>query len=150
MPNRRAELLEAATAFCEAFASQQPAAALLEHFAPSDDDVVVLEHGLPALAPFLGREYRGRDGAARYLADVSACVAFRDMRFGEYAVDAEAGRVAVRGSATFTWKSTGQGWEEVFAYLLAFDGDRKVVRYEIWADSGAAYLASQGKLAEAT
>lgn len=145
MPHTRASLLEAATAFCEAFAAQKPPPELLSHFS-SSSDIVVHEHGLPTLAPFLGRDFRGRDGVQRYLEVVSECLSFTNMRVGGYVVDAEAGRVAARGTARFTWKSTGQEWEEEFAYMLGFDEEGKVVSYEIWADSGAAYLASQGKL----
>jgi hypothetical protein len=46
----------------------------------------------------------------------------------------------VRGEARFTWKETGKGWDEVFAYRLGFveeDGLWKVGRYEVWADSGS-------------
>jgi hypothetical protein len=32
--------------------------------------------------------------------------------------------------------------------VLAFDRDCKVTKYEIWADSGAAYLAERGELTE--
>ncbi len=68
------------------------------------------------------------------------------MSFGNYVVDAVARQVSVKGEARFTWKSTGKSWDEVFVYVLAFDDEMKVLRYEIWADSGAAYLASQGQL----
>jgi hypothetical protein len=59
-------------------------------------------------------------------------------------VDVESSIVCVRGEATFTFKSTCQSWNEVFTYRLAFDdpGD-KIKIYEVWADSGAAYLASR-------
>lgn len=52
----------------------------------------------------------------------------------------------MRGEAWFRWKDTGQNWEEVFTYALAFDEEAKVLKYEIWADSGAAYLARKGLL----
>lgn len=68
------------------------------------------------------------------------------MRFSDYIVDAEVRKVSVRGEAVFTNKKTGQSWDEVFRYVLEFDEDAKVKTYEIWADSGAAYLASRGEL----
>jgi len=70
------------------------------------------------------------------------------MSFSNYVVDAIENKVSVRGDATFTWRATGQSWDEVFTYVLAFDADCRLIKYEIWANSGAAYLASQGKLAE--
>ena len=68
------------------------------------------------------------------------------MRFSNYIVDAEVGKVSVRGEAMFTNNKTGQSWDEVFTYVLEFDGDNKVKKYEVWADSGAAYLAARGEL----
>lgn len=68
------------------------------------------------------------------------------MHFSDYIVDAEVGKVSVRGVARFTWKSNGQSWNDMFTYVLSFDGEGKVVTCEIWADSGAAFLASRGWL----
>ena len=50
--------------------------------------------------------------------------------------------VSVRGKAKFTWKSTGKIWNEVFIYRIQLDEEGKILIYEVWADSGAAYLAS--------
>ncbi|KAI2626562.1 hypothetical protein GGR54DRAFT_476577 [Hypoxylon sp. NC1633] len=148
MPHhKRADLLEAATAFCNSFASQAPPDTILAHFS-SSPDTLAIEHGQRALAPFLGREYRGLQGVRAYLETVASCLTYADMRFSDYIVDAAADRVAVRGAATFTWTATGESWDEVFAYALTFDEQRKLLRYEVWADSGAAYLASQGRLKE--
>ncbi|XXG96642.1 hypothetical protein Hte_002930 [Hypoxylon texense] len=150
MPHhKRADLLAAATAFCESFAQKQPPDEILSHFSTSTtDDIVAFEHGLKELAPFLGREFRGRDGVREYFEIISSCLRYDGMRFADYVVDAAEDRVAVRGAARFTWTATGESWDEVFAYALRFDEQRKVVRYEVWADSGAAYLASQGRLKE--
>lgn len=68
------------------------------------------------------------------------------MRFSNYIVDAAENRVSVKGEAKFIWTATGQGWDEVFTYQLAFDEDLKVISYDVWADTGAAYLASKGTL----
>ncbi|KAI4865865.1 hypothetical protein F4820DRAFT_418857 [Hypoxylon rubiginosum] len=154
MPHhKRADLLAAATAFCESFAQKKPPDEILSHFStaasPDGNDVVVAyEHGLPELAPFLGREFRGRDGVREYFEVVASCLSYDGMRFADYVVDAAENRVAIRGTARFTWTATGESWDEVFAYALKFDDQRKVVRYEVWADSGAAYLASKGELKE--
>ncbi len=143
----RSGLLASATAFCNAFASLTPPPQILsQHFTSNHPSILVREHGLPQLAPFLGRTFRGADGLAQYLSIVSEHLTFENMRFSEYIVDAEARMVSVRGEARFTWTSTGQSWDEVFTYRLRFDDEIKVERYEVWADSGAAWLASQGRL----
>lgn len=143
----RASLLNTATSFCSAFAAGASPSELLTHFFTADTSrILVREHGLPQLAPFLGRTFRGADGLEQYLSVVGQCLTYEDMRFGDYTVDAEARRVSVRGEARFTWTSTGQCWDEVFTYVLGFDDESRVERYEVWADSGAAWLASQGKL----
>ncbi|KAI0883531.1 uncharacterized protein GGS22DRAFT_167263 [Annulohypoxylon maeteangense] len=148
MPHhKRAQLLEAATAFCTSFAEKKPLDEILDHFSASPD-ILAYEHRLSQLAPFLGREFRGRAGVQMYFEKVSSCLDYEDMRFADYVVDAMESRVAVRGTARFTWVATGESWDEVFAYALVFDEGCRVLRYEIWADSGAAYLASQGRLRE--
>jgi hypothetical protein len=143
----RSGLLASATAFCNAFATLAPPPQILsQHFTSNHPSILVHEHGLPQLAPFLGRTFRGADGLAQYISIVSECLTFKNMRFSEYIVDAKARMVSVRGEARFTWTSTGQSWDEVFTYRLGFDDEMKVERYEVWADSGAAWLASQGRL----
>jgi hypothetical protein len=144
-PDKRSSLLQAAQTFCTAFASQKPPEEIFCLFS-SLVDVLAYEHGLPQLAPFLGREFRGQDGIRKYFETISKHLSYENMKFSNYVVDAVEHKVSVRGEARFTWTSTGQSWDEVFSYVLAFDDELKVVRYEIWADSGAAYLASQGKL----
>ena len=61
----RADLLAAARAFCDSFAQKKSLDEILSHFA-STGEIVVHEHGLPQLAPFLGRDFRGVDGAREY------------------------------------------------------------------------------------
>lgn len=70
------------------------------------------------------------------------------MRFDNYMFDRSMNRVSVRGRARFVWKATGEAWEEEFMYRMRFDADMKIVKYEVWADSGAAYLASRGELTQ--
>ncbi|RVX70969.1 hypothetical protein B0A52_06127 [Exophiala mesophila] len=143
-PNRQ-DLLTAAKQFCEAFAKQKPPAEILSHFS-SSENVLAFEHGLPELAPFLGREFRGQSGLQEYFNILSSLLSYENMRFGNYLVDVDTSKVSIRGEARFTWTSTGQAWDEVFTYVLEFDQENKVKVYEIWADSGAAYLASKGQL----
>lgn len=144
-PASRDQLLSAAQSFCDAFAGQKPPEEIFSHFSASDD-VLALEHGLPQLAPFLGREFRGQKGLQEYFQLLSSNLKYENMRFSNFVVDPEVSKVSVRGEAKFTWTSTGQGWDEIFTYVLEFDESTKVKVYEIWADSGAAYLASKGLL----
>ena len=61
-------------------------------------------------------------------------------------MDTETSRVALKGKGEFTWLGTQKSWEEVFTYTLDFDDELKVVRYQVWADTGSAYLARVGQL----
>ncbi|KAI0528081.1 transcription elongation factor S-II [Xylaria bambusicola] len=153
MPNpTRAELLGAATAFCDSFAQKKPLEEILSHFssAAKDDEIVVHEHGLMQLAPFLGRDFCGREGVRKYFEMVARYLSYEDIRFVEFIADDAAasagGKVGVRGKARFTWKETDKSWDETFVYVLGFDITAKLTRYEVWADTGAAYLASRGEL----
>ena len=141
----RTKLLHAATSFCNAFSAQADPSVILDHFSDAPD-TFAFEHGLPQLAPFLGRRFSGIEAVSDYFKIIGQTLSYEDMRFEDYIVDAEIGKVSVRGQARFTAKATGQGWDEVFTYVLAFDQDAKVRSYEVWADSGAAYLASKGEL----
>ena len=127
------------------FASKRPLSEVLDKFSRKDEPLAI-EHGLALLAAFLGRSYIGLDGIRNYFETIAGLLDYENMRFSDYVVDEEVRKVSVRGEATFTWKSTGQSWNEVFTYTLAFDDELKVKRYEVWADSGAAYLASKGLL----
>ncbi|KAJ9158458.1 Transcription elongation factor S-II [Coniochaeta hoffmannii] len=147
MPPSRDQLLHAAQTFCTSFASQKPPEEIFSLFSTSPE-VTAYEHGLPQLAPFLGREYKGTDGIKKYFLTISSHLTYENMRFSNYIVDEVERKVSVRGEARFTWISSGQSWDEVFTYVLAFDEDCKVTKYEIWADSGAAYLAERGELSE--
>ncbi|KAI0408781.1 transcription elongation factor S-II [Xylaria palmicola] len=156
-PLARVELLAAARAFCDSFAQKKPPEEILSRLSA---DVRIREHGLAQLAPFLGREYRGIDGARAYFGAVGRLLSYEDMRFVEFIAgassdededgggDGDGGKVVARGSARFTWTETGQSWDETFVYILGFDGRARLNRYEVWADSGAAYLASRGDLGE--
>ena len=143
MTFQRDELLERSTALCEAFATRKSLDDILDHFA---QDVVCFEHGLPQLAPFLGRMFHGLEGARDYFQLIGDLLDFQDMKFSDYMVDVETRQVSVRGEARFIWKSTQNSWDEVFMYRLKFNDDNKISSYKVWADSGAAYLARRGEL----
>ncbi|KAH9940914.1 uncharacterized protein BXZ73DRAFT_75436 [Epithele typhae] len=115
----RAQLLKSAHDLCDAFAAGADPDTLLDHFSTTHA-ISAIEHGLEELAPFLGRDFTGRTGSSL-------------------------------GVARFTWTEgagAGQTWDECFAYMLDFDQAAKVTNYQVWADSGAAYLARRGELKE--
>ena len=147
----RAQLLASAKGLCDAFAAKADVPTLLSHFS-STHQISAFEHGLPALAPFLGRSFTGRAGptsVAAYFELLQKYLTYDHMSFSTWVVDADAQRVSVKGSATFTWtegEGKGQSWDEAFAYILDFDQSAKVTDYQVWADSGAAYLARRGEL----
>jgi glycosyltransferase involved in cell wall biosynthesis len=140
--NERNMLLERAKALCQVFAMRKSVEEILTNFS---DEVVCFEHGLQKLAPFLGRKFVGLNGAKEYFELIAKLLDFSDMEFSDYIVDDEERQVSVRGSATFVWKSTAFEWQEIFTYRLKFDQYGKICSYEVWADSGAAYLASRGR-----
>ena len=149
----RSRLLTAASAFCNAFASQAPIDEILSHFSTTHA-VSAREHGLPLLAPFLGRQFsglRGPNSVEAYFQLLQKYLKYEDMSFGHWVIDSEAARVSCQGRAKFIWAEgggEGQYWEEQFAYILDFDQDGKVTDYQVWADSGAAYLARTAILKE--
>jgi hypothetical protein len=144
----REALLHSAQSLCNDFASKEPLEKVLDNFSVTNDqDIVCWEHGLQhSSVPFLGRVFRGRDGAKQYFELIANLLSYENMKFSDYFVDVEKAAVSVQGEATFTWRSTGHSWDEIFTYRLRFDSVGKVTRYEVWADSLAAYLAGAGQL----
>lgn|SRR5690606_31277734 len=70
----------------------------------------------------------------------------------EWVVDTQNASVSLRGRARFKWLSTGEEWEETFTWLLRLaredegaSEEYKVSEYKVWADTGAAFLASRGE-----
>lgn len=151
MVSARAQLLASAQALCSAFAAKADLNILLSHFSTTHE-ITAVEYGEPFLAPFVGRPFTGRQGpesVAAYFNLLQKYLTYENMTFVEWIVDSEARKVSVRGTAKFTWTEgpgEGQWWEEDFVYVLDFDDDGKVTDYQVWADSGAAYLASRGEL----
>ncbi|KAF9223992.1 transcription elongation factor S-II [Gyrodon lividus] len=147
MTSSRQLLLDAAKCLCDDFAQKKIPEILLSHFSETHPCTAV-EHGLPAFAPFLNRSFNGRGGVLEYFSTIASLLTHKNMRFSEYFVDTEARKVSVMGMATFTWISTEESWDETFTYVLDFDDENKVTGYQVWADTGAAYLASKGQLKE--
>lgn len=144
MPSR-SQLLTSAQQFCEAFSQKDDITSLISHFSTTHQ-VTVIEYGDPSLAPFLGRPFTGIDGVQKYFEIISSLVSYENMTFSEFVVDSDTRKVALKGKARFTWLSTGESWDETFAYMLDFDEENRIAEYQIWADSGAAYLARKGEL----
>jgi len=149
MASHREKLQSAAEAFCEAFSQNKDLDTILGHFS-SQDEICAIEYGLPKLAPFLGRPFVGKDKVRGYFETIGALLSYSEIRFSEYVVDAESLKVSVKGNGRFMWKSTGVEWDEVFTYTLDFDDAFKVLRYQIWADSGAAYPARTGQTCDSS
>ena len=95
----------------------------------------------------------------RYFELLAELLSYESMSFNEYIVDTETCKVSCKGRARFLWKSTGQYWSEVFTYTLDFieegsgeggsnNPEVKLRKYQVWADAGAAYLASRGELTD--
>lgn len=147
MAPTRNQLLHSAEALCNDFASKKDIETLLSHFSATHQCTAV-EHGEPSLAPFLGRPFVGKPAIQHYFELIAQLLIYEDMRFSEYIVDTEACKVGVKGQARFTWRDTRESWDETFCYALDFDDEGRVTDYQVWADSGAAYLARLGKLDE--
>lgn len=138
----RQQLLSEAQRLCHDFASGKD---ILPHFSTSTRPVVI-EYGNPFLTPFLGREFLGLEEIQRYFHILAQSVKYDNMEFVDYIIDVQERKVVVKGRAVFTWIDTEQSWDETFIYVLQFDSVYKLARYEVWADSGAAYLARIGRL----
>lgn len=138
----REDLLKSAASFCSTFADKKPVEEVLSHFSTTHA-TSCFEHGLPALAPFLGRTFTK---PAEYLGVIAKYLTYKNMKFFAYMVDVETRKVNVQGRANFTWMETNESWDEVFTYVLDFDDEAKITDWNVWADSGAAYLAKEGKL----
>ncbi|KAJ5124111.1 uncharacterized protein N7515_007936 [Penicillium bovifimosum] len=136
-----------------------PQSTLLSTFTTSPSPLAH-EHGLPQLAPFLGRPFTGQEGLKTYFDLLSTHLSIETMTFepdADWVVDESCMAVSLRGKATFVWKETGQGWDETFVYRIRVaeecsgsegqgQGTLKVCEYRVWADTGAAYLARIGGL----
>ncbi|KAL4946117.1 hypothetical protein BDV06DRAFT_218641 [Aspergillus oleicola] len=154
----RASLKTATTTLLDAFSSGSSILTLQSTFTTTPPPTIH-EHGLKELAPFLGRPFTGQNELKSYFEILNEHLGIEDASFddeNEWAVDTENMVVCLRGRARFVSKRTGEGWDEVFAYRVEVAdetgegvegrGKLKVRKYEVWADTGAAYLAMRGKL----
>ncbi|KAL0580903.1 hypothetical protein V5O48_001097 [Marasmius crinis-equi] len=143
----RDQLLAATKSIRDAFMAGKGLDPVLSLFSTSPKTFAI-EYGEPSLAPFLGREYVGLAAIQSYFEIIVTCLSFKDMEFVDFVIDTESRRVACKARATFTWNSTGESWNETFAYILDYDEENKITGYQVWSDSGATYLARVGKLVE--
>ncbi|KAJ5726337.1 uncharacterized protein N7483_007694 [Penicillium malachiteum] len=154
----RGSLVEPVNALLAAFTSSSPPSSIISTFT-TDPKPLIHEHGLPQLAPFLGRTFSGVEGISEYFEILSRILNINSMVFEpnpEWLVDITNMCVTLRGAAIFEWKDTKNSWGETFIYRIALATDRSddrlksgrilVSEYRIWADTGAAYLARLGQL----
>ncbi|EKV19042.1 Transcription elongation factor, TFIIS/CRSP70, N-terminal, sub-type [Penicillium digitatum] len=153
----RPDLLNPIYALLKALANPSPTSPkdLLSTFTTLPKPLVH-EHGLPQLVPFLGRPFTGQDGIETYFKLISTLLSIKNMVFEpeeNWVVDASCMAVSLCGSATFVWKETQQAWDETFVYRIKLtvdsgsaEGRLAVCEYQVWADTGAAYLARLGRL----
>ncbi|KAL4991417.1 hypothetical protein BDW68DRAFT_141683 [Aspergillus falconensis] len=148
----RTALTNATQSLLDAFSTSSDLPTILNTFT-SVPPPTAHEHGLPQLAPFLGRTFTGHDQVEEYFTLLNEHLRIESMRFDdekEWAVDLETGIVCLKGYARFVSKESKEGWDEVFIYRIVLVEDEekevKVRSYEVWADTGAAYLAAKGEL----
>ncbi|PKY07939.1 hypothetical protein P168DRAFT_314070 [Aspergillus campestris IBT 28561] len=158
-PPPRASLIKPVRTLCTAFASASSPETLAASFTQTPAPLAH-EHGLPELAPFLGRDFTGTEGIKRYFTLVASELSFEGMEFDDerdWVVDGVSMAVALRGRARFVCRASGEGWDETFCYRVGLgfeqegtgedtEGELKVREYRVWADTGAAYLARLGRL----
>lgn len=145
---RRKQLLKAARSLCVSICMKAPVDEYLEHFSPDSEEVSAVEHGLGSLylAPYVGQNFEGRSGVREYFGWKREIVKTISLRFEDYIVDVEAGVVSVRCRGRFLWRETQNEWEEVSTARMTFNERNLVTKFEYWGDTGAAFLASRGKL----
>ncbi|KAJ5372753.1 hypothetical protein N7517_004759 [Penicillium concentricum] len=155
----RPDLLKPIQSLLEALTNPDPTNPnkLLSTFTTSPKPLAQ-EHGLPQLAPFLGRPFTGQDGVATYFELITSLLSIKNMVFEpeeSWVVDESCMAVSLRGTATFGWKETRQAWDETFVYRMklavdsgSVEGRLAVCEYHVWADTGAAYLARLGRLGD--
>ncbi|KAL4873539.1 hypothetical protein BDV12DRAFT_80300 [Aspergillus spectabilis] len=158
MPHRRTPLINATSALTTAFASRAPLGTLVSQFTvlPAAQ---AREHGHPKLGTFMGHTFIGHKGVGEYFNLVEKQMRLREIIFddeSDWVVDTEKSVVCLRGKARWQDKLSEEEWDEIFAYRVALaeeeseqskeKGELKVRFYEVWADTGAAFLANGGSL----
>ena len=138
----RDDLLRSTLDLCQRFADAKHSdiREILSCFSSSrpDDEIRLIDHGLPKRTPYLGRSFVGREGIQNYFETIVAThLSYENMVFSDCIIDVDTRVTSLRGKAF-----EGKAWEEVFLFRIQLDEEGKIVVYEVWADSGAAYLAT--------
>ncbi|KAH8703579.1 hypothetical protein BGW36DRAFT_369568 [Talaromyces proteolyticus] len=163
MPPPRPVLLSPIHSLISAFAAGAPSSTILTHFTASPIPLVhehggcYFRHGLP----FLGRDFIGLSRVGEYFDLLAEYLSYRDMVFeseDDWVVDPQNMTICLRGQAQFTYKETGESWNETFMWRVTLSEDLtgesepgpgqglKVQEYQVWADTAAVFLASRGEL----
>ncbi|GAA5859173.1 hypothetical protein JCM8547_008902 [Rhodosporidiobolus lusitaniae] len=114
-----------------------------------------IEHGPPGHSslPFLGRPFTGHAQIEEYYNLIGTILKGEGSRFNEedLLVKEKEGRGKAKavwtGEATWSVQKTGKEWEE--SVVWAFDlikeeaAEWKIEKWEVWADTLSAYLASK-------
>ncbi|KAJ5613606.1 hypothetical protein N7528_007260 [Penicillium herquei] len=155
----RSTLVDSVNALLSAFTSSNPPIPSIVSAFTTVPTPFIHEHGLPQLAPFLGHTFSGVEGISEYFETLSQTLNIHSMVFEpdpEWLVDLTNLCVTLRGTARFEWKDTKNSWSETFIYRIALATDTSddqekrgrilISEYQVWADTGAAYLARMGQL----
>ncbi|RAO68357.1 uncharacterized protein BHQ10_004369 [Talaromyces amestolkiae] len=163
MPIPRPAILSSIRSLISAFTSNASTPAILAHFTSSPIPLVH-EHGSPLFQPFLpfvGRDFIGLEAVGEYFDLLAQHLSISDASFDDeddWVVDPQILTVCLRGRARFTSTETKESWFETFMWRVALSEDLtgesepdvgqglKVQEYRVWADTGAAFLASKGGL----
>ncbi|GAA5894788.1 hypothetical protein JCM8208_006072 [Rhodotorula glutinis] len=143
------------TAFLLSFRDDLNAAAPPSQFRSyftAGDSPVCLEHGPehPDL-PFLGKAFIGGSEIVRYYDLIGTVLKGKGSRFVEedlFVKEVDEGRVDAvwTGDATWSVARTGKEWHEAVVWRFGLekeDGEWRIRRWEVWADTLSAYLATQ-------
>ncbi|GAA5891942.1 hypothetical protein JCM6882_007415 [Rhodosporidiobolus microsporus] len=114
-----------------------------------------IEHGPSGhdALPFLGRPFTSRDGILEYYQLISEVLKGKGGTYDEEDLlvkmreGGKRARAVWTGEAVWIVQKTGKEWKEavVWAFDLGEvgDGEWKIQRWEVWADTLSAYLASR-------
>lgn len=163
MPTPRPAILSSIRSLISAFTSNASTPAILAHFTSSPTPLVH-EHGSPLFQPFLpflGRDFIGLQAVGEYFDLLAQHLSISEASFDDeddWVIDPQIMTVCLRGRARFTSLETKESWLETFMWRVTLSEDLtgesepdagqglKVQEYRVWADTGAAFLASRGEL----
>ncbi|BGP43811.1 hypothetical protein JCM10450v2_008009 [Rhodotorula kratochvilovae] len=146
------ELVATLTHFRDDLNVSAPPSTFRSYFTTSRPPVC-LEHGPlgHAALPFLGEPFEGEERILRYYALIGSVLKGKGSTFdkADLLVHERAkglARAVWTGEAVWSVAATGKEWHEAVVWLFDVEkeeGEWKIVRWEVWADTLSAYLASQ-------